>query len=160
MTTTRPRVNRKTYRNPHRERWAGMIERCENPRCASFAHYGARGITVCERWRSSFANFLADMGTPPTTGHTLDRIDNDGNYEPGNVRWATMAEQNRNRRSNRLLTFCGDTMCIVEWGERLGLSGRSIRRRLGRGWSVERALGTPAQQDYNRAQKRRATPQP
>lgn len=149
-----------TVHESNRRRWLGMIGRCEDPKNKAFHLYGGRGIAVCERWRSSFANFLADVGTPPTPQHTIDRIDNDGNYEPDNVRWATMAEQNRNRRSNRLLTFCGDTMCIVEWGERLGLSGRSIRRRLGRGWSVERALGTPAQQDYNRAQKRRATPQP
>lgn len=86
-------INRRTYKS-----WNGMVRRCTNPRHRSYAYYGGRGISICERWLNSFENFLADMGIRPD--HlTLDRIDNDGNYEPGNCRWATKSQQVRNRRN-------------------------------------------------------------
>jgi len=78
--------------------WTGMIGRCENSRDAAFKDYGARGITVCARWRRSYKHFLADMGRKPTPKHSLDRINNDGSYTPTNCRWATQSEQRRNRR--------------------------------------------------------------
>jgi hypothetical protein len=78
--------------------WRSMKQRCHNPRKSDYPLYGARGISVCDRWRHSFENFYADMGPRPSMGHTLDRINGDGNYEPGNCRWATKAEQNKNRR--------------------------------------------------------------
>ncbi len=77
-----------------------MKDRCYNSKAVSYKHYGGRGITVCNRWRQSFANFLADMGLRPSSKHSLDRIDNDGNYEPSNCRWATRIQQNRNKRFN------------------------------------------------------------
>jgi hypothetical protein len=81
--------------------WCSMLTRCTNPKATGFANWGGRGITVCERWLHSFANFLADMGLKPSPDLSLDRIDNDGNYEPGNCRWATPEEQNNNQRPRR-----------------------------------------------------------
>ena len=83
------------------KRWAEMNFRCTNPACDAWAYYGGRGITVCARWASSFEAFLEDMGMPPTRTHSIDRINNEGNYEPGNCRWATKAEQSQNRRPRR-----------------------------------------------------------
>lgn len=119
-----------------------MIARCHNQRNNRFYRYGARGIVVCERWRGSFAVFRADMGPRPSPRHSLDRIDNDGNYAPGNVRWATPHEQGRNRSDNRFITWGGETMCLSDWGRRLGLSVSRLRWRLQR-WGVERALTAP-----------------
>lgn len=117
-----------------------MKTRCLNPNSKDFAYYGARGIRVCERWASSFANFLADMGKAPTTQHQLDRIDNSGNYEPANCRWATRAENSRNRRSSLLLTHNGITKSATEWAMDIGLNRHGVAERIRKGWSVEDAV--------------------
>ena len=83
--------------------WQNMIERCTNPKAPKFKNYGGRGIAVCEKWKNRFEAFLADVGERPAPHLTIDRIDNNGNYEPGNVRWTTYSEQNKNRRSNGML---------------------------------------------------------
>lgn len=125
--------------------WNGMRERCENPHNKRWADYGGRGITVCERWRT-FANFYADMGEPPLDA-SIERIDNNGSYEPGNCRWAGRKEQQRNRRGLRLVTYQGETLSLVEWSERLGLPYGRLQTRMVRGWSAERAFTT----EYARA---------
>jgi hypothetical protein len=119
-----------------------MKERCGNPRSDDFPRYGGRGIAVCERWRESFAAFLADVGPRPSPHHTIDRIDNARGYEPGNVRWATPTEQSRNKRSNRPITFRGETLVIAAWAKRLGIARSVLRRRL-EIWSVDDALTRP-----------------
>lgn len=122
--------------------WEAMINRCVVGSEHYDKYYRERGIAVCDRWRQ-FENFLADMGRKPSRGHSLDRIDNDGNYEPGNCRWATKKEQMRNTRQNHLLTHNGETRCISEWAEVLGVSRDRIWGRIRRGWPPEVALGTP-----------------
>jgi hypothetical protein len=124
--------------------WHTMKERCLNPNATGYATmYGGRGITICPEWRDSFEQFLADMGRWPSPGHSLDRIDNERGYEPGNVRWSTRSEQARNRRSNRLLTFNGETRCVAEWADVVGLTTTCILGRIKLGWPVERILTTP-----------------
>lgn len=127
--------------------WRQMRDRCLNPNNPRFGDYGGRGISVCERW-GSFENFLADMGDRPR-GYQLDRIDNNGNYEPSNCRWATVGQQLNNKRNNRLLTLNGETLTIGEWSQRTGLPWDAIRSRLRYGWSVERALTEPVSKQSN-----------
>lgn len=120
--------------------WKSMRQRCGKPRSPHYRNYGARGIKVCDRW-TVFANFAADMGPRPD-GLVLDRIDNDGNYEPGNCRWTTRKANQRNRRDNRLLTCGGVTKTLAEWAEITGL-GEALKARIKRGWNPERAINTP-----------------
>lgn len=127
--------------SPENKAWQGMRARCENPNITHYADYGGRGITVCERWQK-FENFFADMGLRPSPKHTLDRYpNNNGNYEPGNCRWATMLEQQRNRRSNRIVKFRNDEMCLSAAVALTGLKYDTVWARLKRGWSEDRALG-------------------
>jgi hypothetical protein len=124
--------------------WALMIQRCHNPSAKYFPLYGGRGITVCNRWRTSFGTFFADMGARPAKGLSLDRIDNDGGYSPENCRWATRKEQMRNTRNNSYLTLNGETHLLCEWVEITGLNSSLISNRINRmGWSVEEALTIP-----------------
>lgn len=119
--------------------WQNMLARCENKGATAFESYGGRGITVCERWHD-FAMFSADMGLKPSPSHSLDRIDNSGNYEPSNCRWATSHEQARNKRNNKFVTHDGETLTLAEWAERLGTNGTTIGLRLRRGWSDARTV--------------------
>lgn len=138
--------------------WQTMRLRCTEPTNPAYASYGGRGITVCERWLNSPSNFLADMGPKPSPAHELDRYpDNNGNYEPGNCRWATRAENDRNRRSNRLLTFRGETQALAEWCERMKLPRDTVRKRLESGWSVDEALTTPVRPKAPNGTAARAT---
>ena len=118
-----------------------MLQRCYSDSDKCFHLYGGRGITVCERWRNSFQNFLEDMGERTEKSLTLDRYpDKNGNYEPENCRWATKKQQLRNTRSNRILEFNGKRQSVVEWSEELGIDQHLIWMRLHNGMSVERVL--------------------
>lgn len=121
--------------------WHGIIQRCTNPKASGYRRYGGRGIQVCDRWRESFDNFLADMGDPPTPAHSIDRYpDKDGHYEPGNCRWATPKEQGNNTNANRLLTYDGRTQTLSQWADELGVKQNTLNYRLRRGWTLERAF--------------------
>lgn len=118
--------------------WVGMIQRCTNVNHGSYSRYGARGISVCDRWML-FDNFLADMGEKPP--HTsIERVNNNLGYEPGNCRWATAIEQARNKRNNRLITIDGTTKSIAEWASEKGLHPSTISDRKQRNWSDSESL--------------------
>lgn len=127
---------------PEYNAWMLMRRRCNAPSPAERDNYKGRGIMVCERW-SSYEVFLADVGRRPTPRHSLDRINNDGNYEPGNVRWATRVEQAANKRNTKLIEFSGERHVAAEWGRITGIPGTAISRRLRAGWEVEKALTQP-----------------
>ncbi len=121
--------------------WKGIKQRCLNPKNKHYDRYGGRGINVCERWLHSFPNFLADVGKRPSKQHSLDRFpNNDGNYEPGNVRWATQSQQMRNACTNVYVSFRGETDVFVSMIEKTSLNQSTVRRRLSRGWTIELAL--------------------
>lgn len=129
--------------------WEAMVARCENKNFRQYASYGGRGIRVCDRWRrgngikSGFECFAEDMGERPSKKHSLDRIDNDGNYEPGNCRWATKEVQQNNMRSNVRIETNGKTLTMTQWARELGINPRSLIKRLRRGWPPELAVTTP-----------------
>ena len=118
--------------------WRGMIKRCEYKKDIAYERYGGRGIVVCRRWRESFEAFRGDMGDPPP-GMTLDRINGSGDYEPGNVRWATSKEQGRNRRTNRRLMFRGELLPMSEIAERVGMNYSKFQQRIHAGMSADEA---------------------
>lgn len=122
--------------------WNGMMMRCTNPNNSAYHRYGGRGITVCESWKT-FSNFYADMGDPPE-GMSLDRINNDGNYEPSNCRWATDKQQSRNRRTSHFYTVGDKTATIAEWAEFKGMPPRQLRLRIiTKNLTMEQALAMP-----------------
>jgi len=122
--------------------WTGMIGRCYNAKSPNYSDYGARGIRVSPVWRHDFEKFLSDVGHRPSPKHSIDRYpDNNGDYKPGNVRWATSTQQNRNKRSNTNHTYNGITMTAHEWAKSLGLAkSDAIAWRLKNGWTLQEAL--------------------
>lgn len=123
-------------------RWCGMIQRCNDPNHVAYDRYGAKGITVCERWLS-FENFYADMGEPPTAHHSIERRNGSLGYFKDNCYWATRSQQARNTSQNHLLTFRGKTQCVAAWADETGIKASVIRNRINRyGWTVDRALTT------------------
>lgn len=122
--------------------WSGLRGRCTNPKDAAWRNYGGRGISVCDRWLESFPSFLEDMGRRPSSSHSIDRIDVNGDYAPDNCRWATSREQMRNTRVNHLVEHAGETKCIAEWAEQYGISSSCLYARLVKlGWTFEKAVG-------------------
>ncbi len=124
--------------------WGAMRNRCNNPQAKEYLQYGGRGITVCDAW-TNFETFLVDVGFAPTKQHTIDRINVNGNYEPINVKWATIKEQARNRRNNRFLTVGNETKCITEWATIYHINHKTIADRIKRGWSEYDAVTKPSQ---------------
>lgn len=128
-------------RTPEYEAWKHMIHRCEAPNDRRWVDYGGRGIRVCSKWRASYVAFLADVGPRPSPKHSLDRIDVNGPYEPGNVRWASRVQQMRNTRRNRFLECNGERATLSEWAERTGIKRATIAYRIDRlGWPTDQAL--------------------
>ena len=127
---------------PEFRTWTGMKTRCFNVRSQDYEQYGGRGITVCDRWLS-FETFLADLGPRPTPQHSIDRINNDGNYEPGNCRWATKKEQSRNQSTSRILSLNGRSQSVAAWAEEVGMKADTLRHRLDRGQTLTEALSKP-----------------
>lgn len=134
--TTHNKTNTKVYRT-----WSNMKRRCYDKNNKAYIRYGNKGITVCDRWLKSFENFYEDMGEPPTTKHTIDRIDNNGNYEPSNCRWATQKQQNRNYSRNIDITINNKTHCLMEWCEIYNRPYDLVRQRIKKlGWNPIHAL--------------------
>jgi len=140
LHTTHGMHGTRTYKT-----WEGMLARCRNHNNRGYKRYGGRGITICPRWQC-FENFLADMGERPPA-MSLDRIDNDGNYEPCNCRWATDEQQLNNTSRNVMLTFQGLTMTRTQWARKLGVRPSLLLGRMRRGWSVEKLLSEPSRRD-------------
>ena len=128
--------------------WSGMKDRCNNPNRPKYKDYGGRGRKVCDRWLHSFENFFEDMGPCPP-GMTLDRIDNDGDYEPGNCRWATRKEQQNNRRITKWYEYNGERKTVIQLAMILGMEEHTLYCRLHRGWSEDRAFNTLVRRTIN-----------
>lgn len=119
--------------------WCAMNRRCTNPNAPDYDRYGGRGITVCKQWKS-FAQFLADMGRRPSKKHSLDRIDNDQDYNPENCRWALSTTQQNNKQNNKLITHNGQTHTLAEWSKITGIKPSTLSWRIRNNWPTERAL--------------------
>lgn len=123
--------------------WRAMKNRCSNPNVASYKSYGALGIKVCDEWINSFEAFFDHIGFAPSLDFSLDRINVNGNYEPGNVRWADLLTQARNKRNRRFVTYKGATKRLCEWAEQYGIEDATLTHRLEHGWPIEAAFETP-----------------
>ena len=136
--------NTTTYKS-----WFSMRNRCFNPNNPSYSNYGGIGITVCDRWKDSFENFLNDMGERPSKAYSIDRIDVNGNYEPNNCRWATQVQQQNNKRNNSTITYNGETRTITEWSRILGIKASIIFTRKRRGKSDAECLSLVDNRRYH-----------
>jgi hypothetical protein len=119
-----------------------MIHRCVDPKTASYKYYGAKGITVCDRWQKSFANFYADMGSRPSPQHSIERINREGPYSPENCVWATIDIQARNKRNNHFLLIRGEYLTFAESLRKFGVAKTTLRRRFKEGMTPEQAIFT------------------
>lgn len=148
--------NNKTHgmtKSPEYSAWQHMIARCERPSDSRYHCYGARGISVCERWRGrgGFQNFIRDMGRRPGPKYSIDRVNNNGNYEPANCRWSTIVEQANNKSKNIIITYNDEEKTLGEWVRELGLGYKNIWERMNRfGWSFEKAIKTEKRETVRR----------
>lgn len=123
--------------------WANLNQRCRDQKQKSYKNYGGRGISVCERWKTSFEAFFADMGPRPSALHSIERKNNEGPYSPENCVWAIKITQQRNTRTNVFISYRGVTKCIAEWAPIVGLKQTTLAARLRHGWSTEKAMTEP-----------------
>lgn len=131
-------------KSPEHRAWVHMKQRCTNQGKPEWKHYGGRGIKVCDEWMHSFIAFYRHIGPKPSNKHSLDRINVNGHYEPGNVRWATTQEQAANTRVARIVTINGRSQPLAAWARENGLSNGQIQGRLAAGWTLEDAILTPS----------------
>ena len=138
-TKTHGMTNTRLYRI-----WINIKTRCLNKKDNHYNRWGGRGITICEEWLNDFMNFYDwAMVNGYQENLSIDRIDNNGNYEPNNCRWSTIKEQNRNQRTNNLITYNGETLCLIEWAEKIGIKSNTLWNRLNLyKWSIEKTLTT------------------
>lgn len=141
----RAAMNRKNEKHglsesPEYVAWSCMIDRCVNERNRRYKDYGGRGIAVCDRWRYSFLAFLGDVGYRPEQGMSIERKDNNGHYEAGNVYWATPKQQAANRRTNRLVTMAGRTLTVSEWAREIGVKRSTLEHRIDTKWPEDKIL--------------------
>lgn len=129
-------------KTPEFKSWQNMKDRCLNKRSSMFHYYGGRGVAVCQRWMK-FENFLKDMGARPSNEHSLDRIDNNGNYEPKNCRWATHIEQHNNQRGIKLIKYRGEIKTRSQWARIFRIKVTTFDERLKRGWTLHKSLNHP-----------------
>lgn len=142
QSTTDRQTTHKMTKTPEYVAWQNAKDRCSNPNSKMWPRYGGRGIAMCTEWVADFSAFLSYIGRRPSSKYSLDRYpNNDGNYEPGNVRWATENQQKRNTSNNRVIIVCGEKLCVIEAAERYGVPYRRLSYRLDCGWTPERALG-------------------
>lgn len=123
--------------------WRNIKRRCLSESSTFYPDYGGRGITICDRWVNSFENFLTDMGEMPSSKHTIERKDNNGNYEPGNCVWATRKEQANNRRSSVFIEFNGERKTIAQWADHVGIAMKTLHKRISDGWEFGVAISRP-----------------
>jgi hypothetical protein len=123
--------------------WNAMLDRCYDPKNKSYERYGGRGIKVCERWLNSAEVFVQDMGLRPSAEYSIERLNNDGDYEPSNCKWATRYEQSRNRRSCRFVEYNGERLNLLDMAKKYNIKRATLTQRLDAGWPVEKALLTP-----------------
>lgn len=128
-------------------RWHSMFDRCYNKNCTAYNDYGARGIKIDKRWQD-FRVFYFDMGLPPSSKHSLGRIDNDGDYCKSNCRWETQAQQNNNTRRSKYIEYRGKRQTLKDWAKEFNIGTARLSERLRRGWSIERALTTPCPKNH------------
>lgn len=136
-------------KSPEYKAWQSMLVRCFNPKNPRYADYGGRGVTVCEEWRYDFSAFLAEIGRRPTPQHSLDRIENDRGYEPGNVRWATAHEQMTNRRITQLV----DGVPLATLAKQHKIPANTLRFRILKGWDLQEALTKPVRAKRSKRQE-------
>jgi len=134
------RLRHKEWMSPEYQAWTDIKSRCLRPSHKAFPHYGGRGIKICDRWLYSFNNFLSDLGQRPSKLHSVDRIDNDGNYEPSNCRWATKLEQSTNRRNTKWIVYNEEKISVSAFARIAGVKATNMHSRINRGWTMEECL--------------------